>query len=175
MLERYTVLLKQLQCQEDALKAYHNRKREYENILTDREVDLINPVLLPSIYDPLRNSAARTFRLSELERIEKKKHDALSSNPKYIAPYLKENVKNQDLRNAYDECVHNMEFEHYKLMDELKKIYEQVNKTSEYIQFIHLMHSLFQQNDEYRHLCEFLDMVNSIEANFDHSEFIDQR
>lgn len=121
--------MEQLQCQADALKAYNNRKREFENILTDREVDLINPVLLPSIYDPLRNSAARTFRLAELERMEKEKHDALSSDPKYIAPYLKENMKNQDLRNAYDECVHNMELEHYKLIDELNKIHEKVNIT----------------------------------------------
>lgn len=131
MPERYEVLLEQLKHQENALKAYDERKREFEKILTDREIDMTNPVLIPSIYDPLRNSAARTFRLAELERSEQQKINAMTSKPDYISPYLNENVKNQKLGHVYDECVRNMQFEHNQLMDELKKIHEKVNRLLE--------------------------------------------
>lgn len=66
MLERYSVLLEQLKQQEKSLLSYEKRSKEIARILTDREVDEMNPILLPSIYDPLRNSAIRTFTLAKV-------------------------------------------------------------------------------------------------------------
>lgn len=127
LLDRYRVLLEQIQHQESALQAFNKRKREFEKIWTDREVDMTHPVLLPSLYDPLRNSAARTFRLAEIEQSEKQKIRVLTSEPNFVAPFLSRHARGEDVRRAYDDCLRKMELEHRSLVDELKQIHEEVS------------------------------------------------
>lgn len=65
-LDRYLTLLEQLRCEEKSKLAYESRKNEIENTLMGRLADHENPNLTFSIYDRLRNAAARNLRMAKV-------------------------------------------------------------------------------------------------------------
>lgn len=65
-LDRYLMLLEQLRCEAKSILAYETRRTEIENTLMGRLTDHENPILTFSIYDRLRNSAARNLRMAKV-------------------------------------------------------------------------------------------------------------
>lgn len=65
-LDRYLTLLEQLRCEEKSVLAYETRRNEIENTLVGRLTDHEHPNLTFSIYDRLRNSAARNLRMAKV-------------------------------------------------------------------------------------------------------------
>lgn len=65
-LDRYLTLLEQLRCEEKSTLAYKSRRDDIENILIGRQRVHENPNLTFSIYDRLRNEAARNLRMAKV-------------------------------------------------------------------------------------------------------------
>lgn len=65
-LDRYRMLLTQLRDEEKSKLAYEARMNDIEKTLMARKTDHENPILTFSIYDRLRNSAARNLRMAKV-------------------------------------------------------------------------------------------------------------
>lgn len=130
-MKRYHVLLDQLKAQEECQQAYKKRNDDIIQALAERKMDMENPILNFSIYDPLRNSGARSLRMARQEQYEKQRCAALSSPPDFIAPYLVRFVNGQpnatESIEIYDKCLTNIQTDYTDLLNNLQQLYEQVS------------------------------------------------
>lgn len=130
-LERYHVLLDQLKAQEECQQAYRKRNDNIAQALAERKMDMENPILNFSIYDPLRNSGARSLRMARQEQYEKQRCAALSSPPDFIAPYLVQFANGKpnasESIEIYEKCLTNIQTNFTDLLNNLQQLYEQVN------------------------------------------------
>lgn len=67
--KRYHMLLEQLRDHERCVEAFNARQLEIKSMLLEHQNDTENPILTNSLFDPLRNTAARSRRLAEVSRI----------------------------------------------------------------------------------------------------------
>lgn len=130
-LKRYHVLLEQLKAQEECQQAYKKRNDDIVQALAERKMDMENTILNFSIYDPLRNSGARSLRMARQEQHEKQRCAALSSPPDFIAPYLVRFSNGQpnaaESIEIYEKCLKNIQTDYTDLLNNLQQLYEQVN------------------------------------------------
>lgn len=132
-LKRYLVLLEQLKAQEECQKAHKKRSDDIGHTLAERETDMENPILDFSIYDPLRNSGARSLRMARQEQYEKQRNNTLSSAPNFITPYLvrfaNEAPNANESIEIYEKCLRNIQTDYTDLLNHLQQMYEQVWQT----------------------------------------------
>lgn len=130
-LERYHVLLEQLKTQEECQKAYKERTDDIGHTLSEHKTDMENPILNFSIYDPLRNSGARSLRMAQHEQYERQRHAALSAPPDFIAPYLVRFASGRpnasESMEIYTKSLENIQSEFTDSLNNLQQLYEQVN------------------------------------------------
>lgn len=65
-LKRYYTLLEQLRDQEKCINEFNQRLLHIESTLVEHQNNAEHPILTFIIYDPLRNSIARSRRLAEV-------------------------------------------------------------------------------------------------------------
>lgn len=65
-IKRYYVLLQQLREQDECVKAFEKRLLDIEATIVQHQNNAERPILTTSIYDPLRNTMARSRRLAEV-------------------------------------------------------------------------------------------------------------
>jgi hypothetical protein len=65
-LELYYLLQDLIKDEEKSLDEFHARYTEIEELLENLENEFNNPILKFSIFDPLRNDAARQLRLQRV-------------------------------------------------------------------------------------------------------------
>lgn len=65
-LELYYLLQEQIRDEEKSLDEFHVRYTEIEELLENLQNEFMSPVLKFSIFDPLRNDAARQLRLQRV-------------------------------------------------------------------------------------------------------------
>lgn len=130
-LKRYHVLLDQLNAQEECQKAYKKRCDDIAHTLSEHKMDMANPILNFSLYDPLRNSGARSLRMAQQEQYEKQRCAALSASPDFIAPYLVRFVSGRpdatESIEIYEKCLKNIQTDYTELLNCLQQLYEQVS------------------------------------------------
>lgn len=103
--ELYLLFLQELREEERCRKDYLNVRRDIEDLIQVRQNEMSNPQLKFSIFDPLRNEAARRIRMAKYEML-KEHHDlAMRSDPDYVAPYLIIYGKTEPLSNELSEVV----------------------------------------------------------------------
>lgn len=126
--EQYLLLLEQLRAEEHCMKAYKLRSDDISQIAQNRSDEMANPTLSFSIFDSLRNSAARSMRLARQEQLERRKELVLKSQPDYLAPYLVRyshrkptNTESETIMNA---CLRDFEAEYVYVLNELQRAYE---------------------------------------------------
>lgn len=128
---RYHVLLDQLQAQEECQTAYKKRSEDIAQTLSDRKSDMENPILNFSIFDPLRNSGARSMRMAKEEHYEKQRCAILGSSPDFIAPYLVRFVNGKpnatESIDIYEKCLQDIQNDFTDLLNNLQQLYDQVN------------------------------------------------
>lgn len=66
LLKRYETLLVQLRDQERCIGEFEKRLLHIESTLVEHQNNAEHPILTFSIYDPLRNTIARSRRLAEV-------------------------------------------------------------------------------------------------------------
>lgn len=130
-LKRYHVLLDQLRAQKECQKAYMKRSDDIGHTLSEHKMDMENPILNFSIYDPLRNSGARSLRMAQQEQFEKRRCATLSSSPDFIAPYLVRfvngNPNASESIEIYEKCLNHIQTDYTEQLNNLQQLYEQVN------------------------------------------------
>lgn len=126
--EQYLLLLHQLRDEEKCKQEYEARASTIRQIFQQRARESENPTLTFSIFDALRNSAARSSRLAKQEQIERRKELALKSAPDFLAPYLvrysnrrPNNAESMAIMNA---CLSGIENEYAYILNELQHSFE---------------------------------------------------
>lgn len=61
------MLLEQLREQDACIKAFDQRLLHIESTIVEHQNNVEHPILIKSIYDPLRNTASRSRRLAEVK------------------------------------------------------------------------------------------------------------
>lgn len=125
-LKCYYTLLDQLRDQEKSIKDFEHRLVHIESTLVEHQNNTDHPILTFSIYDPLRNSMARSRKLAESDRLKREMKHAMSSTPDILAPYLVHFISKptatesleifkrclDDIRSDYDEMLNHLKQQH---------------------------------------------------------------
>lgn len=130
-LKRYRVLLEQLKVQEECKQAYKERNDNIVHMLSERKSDMENPILNFSIFDPLRNSGARSLRMAQQEQYDKQVAASLNAPPDFIAPYLVRFTNGKpnatESIEIYEQCLKTIQTDFTDLLNNLQQLYDQVN------------------------------------------------
>lgn len=86
--ELYSLFLRELREEERCRKDYLHVRKDIDDLIDVRQNELNNPQLKFSIFDPLRNEAARRIRMAKYEMLKEQHELAMRSDPDYVAPYL---------------------------------------------------------------------------------------
>lgn len=65
-IKQYYALLEQLREQDACLEAFEKRMLHIESTMVEHQNNIERPILVSSIYDPLRNTSSRSRRLAEV-------------------------------------------------------------------------------------------------------------
>lgn len=134
--ELYLFFLEELREEERCRKDYLHVCRDIEDLIQVRQNELNNPQLKFSIFDPLRNEAARRIRMAKYDML-KEQHDlAMRSDPDYVAPYLIIYGKNEPLNEEvseiiYHECLSEFKSKFKEIQVELEEKLEECVKESQ--------------------------------------------
>lgn len=113
--EIYSLFLEELGEEERCRKDYVHVCNDIADLMSVRQNELNNPQLKFSIFDPLRNEAARRIRMAKYEML-KEQHDlAMRSDPDYVAPYLIIYGKNEQLNDEISEIIFHECLDEFKL------------------------------------------------------------
>lgn len=128
--KRYYTLLDQLRDQEKCIAAFEHRLMHIEATLVEHQNNAEHPILTFSIYDPLRNSIARSRRLAESDRLEREIKHAMSSTPDILAPFLVHFVSKPTATESlqiYEQCLNNIRSDYEAMLNHLKQQHENVS------------------------------------------------
>lgn len=103
--ELYLTFLQELREEERCRKDYLRVCDDITDLIQVRQNELNNPQLKFSIFDPLRNEAARRIRMSKYEMLKEQHELTMRSDPDYVAPYLIIYGKNEPLNEEISEIV----------------------------------------------------------------------
>lgn len=128
-IKRYYTLLDQLRDQEKCIKDFEHRLMHIESTLVEHQNNTEHPILTFSIYDPLRNSIARSHRLAESDRLEREMKHAMSSTPDILSPYLVHYTSKPTATESlkiYEQCLNDISSDYDALLNHLKHQHENV-------------------------------------------------
>lgn len=129
-IKRYYTLLNQLRDQEKCIKDFEHRLMHIESTLVEHQNNAEHPILTFSIYDPLRNSIARSRKLAERDRLEREMKHAMSSTPDILAPYLVHFTSKPTATESlkiYEQCLNDIRFDYEAMLNQLRKQHENVS------------------------------------------------
>lgn len=112
--ELYLLFLQELREEERCRKDYMYVCKDIEDLIKVRQNELNNPQLKFSIFDPLRNEAARRIRMAKYEMLKEQHELTMRSDPDYVAPYLIIYGKNEQLNNEASEIIFHECLEEFK-------------------------------------------------------------
>lgn len=126
--EQYLLLLAQLRAESNCKKEYQQRFDFISEIDRKRQDEMDKPILKFSIFDALRNSAARSLRLAKQEQLERRRDIALKSDPDFLASYLIRyarrpltTAQSLSVKNA---CLSDIKSEYIHMLNRLQRAYE---------------------------------------------------
>lgn len=133
-LELYLVLLQQLKEEGIVTKCFNRRILEIDTILTTRQNQIKIPKLTFSIFDPLRNQAARKLRLEKYEETRAREELSKKLPADFLTPYIlyHENRKPSpdESKNAYEECLNDLKQYYLDMLNDLQRRYDQLSSES---------------------------------------------
>lgn len=118
--ELYLLFLQELREEERCRKDYLRVCNDIEDLINVRQNELNNPQLKFSIFDPLRNEAARRIRMAKYEMLKEQHEHTMRSDPDYVAPYLIIYGKNEPLNNEISEIIF------HACLDEFKSKFKEI-------------------------------------------------
>lgn len=133
--ELYLMFLQELREEERCRKDYLNVCSDIEDLMRVRQNELTNPQLKFSIFDPLRNEAARRIRMAKYEMLKEQHELAMRSDPDYVAPYLIIYGKQEPLNNELSEIIYHEVLGEFKskfteIQSELEKKLDECERES---------------------------------------------
>lgn len=103
--EMYLLFLDELREEDRCRKDYVRVCNDIDELMNVRRNELNNPQLKFSIFDPLRNEAARRLRMAKYDMLKEQHELAMRSDPDYVAPYLIIYGKNEPLNDEISEII----------------------------------------------------------------------
>uniref|UniRef100_A0A336LWC1 Dynein regulatory complex subunit 7 n=1 Tax=Culicoides sonorensis TaxID=179676 RepID=A0A336LWC1_CULSO len=162
------LLLKQLMLDEEkSCKAYQERLIEVEQNLKNRQIQDENPKLMFTIFDPLRNEAARKLRMERYEQMRIREELAKTQLADFLAPYLVRLGSDRKLSKAeYDlakkDCLSDFRQYYLDMLNELQRRFEELTKEEESLRrFLHKFQSQFDDYDYEKFIKEGENIVRN--------------
>ncbi|XP_020817902.1 coiled-coil domain-containing protein lobo-like [Drosophila serrata] len=156
-LELYRLLRDQLNYEDQLAKTFQHIFDDINNIFDVRKCEKIEPKLKFSIFDPLRNGAARAIRMKQFEEEEELKKEIASKPADFLAPYLVpyqgELTPEQSLY-AYNACLNDLKSRFVSLLNNLQRHYEDLTSESKSLnRFLNKFENQFN-NYDYKRLVQ---------------------
>ncbi|XP_030383025.1 coiled-coil domain-containing protein lobo [Scaptodrosophila lebanonensis] len=165
-LELYKLLLQQLEHMERVKKQFDKIQSDIYNLCELRKTEKKEPKLKFSIFDPLRNGAARAIRMKQHEEEEEHRREIAGKPADFLAPYLVP-FGNQELTfeqsaYVYNACLNDMKIRFVNLLNNLQRQYEDLTSESKSLKrFLTKFENQFDTYD-YRRLVQ---QAKDIELN----------
>ncbi|KAH8251910.1 hypothetical protein KR038_010902 [Drosophila bunnanda] len=156
-LELYRLLRQQLSYEDQLTKSFQQIFDDINNIFDVRKAERLEPKLKFSIFDPLRNGAARAIRMKQFEEEEELKKEIASKPADFLAPYLVpyqgELTPEQSLY-AYNACLNDLKSRFVSLLNNLQRHYEDLTSESKSLnRFLNKFENQFN-NYDYKRLVQ---------------------
>ncbi|XP_037026600.1 coiled-coil domain-containing protein lobo-like [Bradysia coprophila] len=151
--ELYLIFLQELREEERCRKDYRRVCEDISDLIQVRQNELNNPQLKFSIFDPLRNEAARRIRMAKYEMLKEQHELAMRSDPDYVAPYLIIYGKNEPLNEevseiVFHECLAEFKSKFQDIRMELEeKLYECDKESQQFKVFFTKYENQFKDED----------------------------
>ncbi|XP_041564943.1 coiled-coil domain-containing protein lobo isoform X1 [Drosophila elegans] len=158
-LELYRLLRAQLQYEDQLRKNFEKIFEDINNIFDLRRSEKAEPKLKFSIFDPLRNGAARAIRMRQFEEEEELKKEIASKPADFLAPYLvpykhQEELTPEQSLNAYNACLNDLKSRFVNLLNNLQRHYEDLTSESKSLnRFLNKFENQFN-NYDYKRLVQ---------------------
>ncbi|ALC47937.1 lobo [Drosophila busckii] len=155
-LELYRLLIEQLKAEDRIKKQFEKLQDDIAAIFDQRRFEKAEPKLKFSIFDPLRNEAARAIRMQQHAEEEEHKRDMASKPADFLAPYLvpfKDKVLNpEESLIIYNACLNDLKTRFVTLLNILQRQYEDLTSESKSLnRFLNKFENQFD-NFDYNHL-----------------------
>ncbi|XP_017103642.3 coiled-coil domain-containing protein lobo [Drosophila bipectinata] len=158
-LELYKLLRDQLAYEDQLRKNFEKINEDINNIFDLRKTEKADPKLKFSIFDPLRNGAARAIRMKQFEEEEELKKEIASKPADFLAPYLVP-YKDQDELTpeqsllVYNSCLNDLRTRFVSLLNNLQRHYEDLTSESKSLnRFLNKFENQFD-NYDYKRLVQ---------------------
>ncbi|EDX14363.1 GD18229 [Drosophila simulans] len=158
-LELYRLLCEQLQYEDHLRKNFEKIFEDINNVFDLRKSEKAEPKLKFSIFDPLRNGAARAIRMRQFEEEEELKKEIASKPADFLAPYLvpykhQEELTPEQSQNAYNACLNDLKSRFVSLLNNLQRHYEDLTSESKSLnRFLNKFENQFN-NYDYKRLVQ---------------------
>uniref|UniRef100_W8AYE9 Dynein regulatory complex subunit 7 n=1 Tax=Ceratitis capitata TaxID=7213 RepID=W8AYE9_CERCA len=162
-LELYKLLLEELKHQDKVKKQFEKLLEEINAIFDLRRQEIKNPTLKFSIFDPLRNGAARAMQMKQAAEEEALKLEMSSKPADFLAPYLVP-YKNRALTYeeswaAFNSCLNELKTRFVGLLNDLQRQYEDLTAEGKSLQrFLNKFEDQFD-NYNYEKLVEQSNVI----------------
>ncbi|TDG39687.1 hypothetical protein AWZ03_013891 [Drosophila navojoa] len=159
-LELYKLLLEQLQSEDRIKKTFIAVQDDISNIFDQRNREKTDPKLKFSLFDPLRNGAARALRMQQFKEEQEKKRELASKPADFLAPYLvpfkdQDELTQEQSVAAYNACLNDLKTLFVTLLNNLQRQYEDLTS-------------------EAKSLNRFLNKFENQFDNFDYNRLVQQ-
>ncbi|XP_070073327.1 coiled-coil domain-containing protein lobo [Drosophila takahashii] len=158
-LELYRLLCAQLKYEDQLRKNFEKIFEDINNIFDLRKFEKAEPKLKFSIFDPLRNGAARAIRMRQFEEEEELKKEIASKPADFLAPYLvpykhQDELTPEQSLNAYNACLNDLKSRFVSLLNNLQRHYEDLTSESKSLnRFLNKFENQFN-NYDYKRLVQ---------------------
>lgn len=146
--ELYEMLLRLEADEEKSLKAFNERFNEIRCNLYNRQNEIKEPKLKFSIFDPLRNEAARQLRIQRYEQMKAREELAKTQLADFLAPYLIrfDNCKPTiaEAEQCKEDCLNDFKQYYIEMLNELEARHRELVQEEESLKrFLHKFQSQF--------------------------------
>ncbi|XP_037947146.1 coiled-coil domain-containing protein lobo [Teleopsis dalmanni] len=164
-LDLYLLLLEQLKQEEKLIKLFEKVWDDMNATLDLRLSEVMNPKLKFSIFDPLRNGAARAIHIKQYEDEEAYRLKVESNPPDFLAPYLvayDNEITPKESYVAFTSCLLDLRTRFVTLLNCLQRQYEELTAEAKALQrFLSKFQDQFSNYDYER----LVNEGNSLELN----------
>ncbi|KAH8295267.1 hypothetical protein KR018_009457 [Drosophila ironensis] len=166
-LELYRLLRDQLAYEDQLRKNFEKIYDDINNIFDLRKLEKAEPKLKFSIFDPLRNGAARAIRMRQFEEEEELKREIASKPADFLAPYMVPYKDQGELTQEqsmiiYNACLNDLKSRFVSLLNNLQRQYEDLTSESKSLsRFLNKFENQFD-NYDYKRLVQ---QSKSLELN----------
>nr|XP_017020697.1 coiled-coil domain-containing protein lobo isoform X2 [Drosophila kikkawai] len=156
-LELYRLLRDQLSYEDQLRKNFEKIVDDINNIFDVRRSEKSEPKLKFTIFDPLRNGAARAIRMKQFEEEEELKKEIASKPADFLAPYLvpyQDELTPEQSLYAYNACLNDLKSRFVSLLNNLQRHYEDLTSESKSLnRFLNKFENQFN-NYDYKRLVQ---------------------